>query len=92
MRPPATGPAAVKLFAKRQNHHYRANCFGKFFLPAGGLGWRHPRGIYVVRDQPYVPLGCETDRILRVLDQMEMHSVAQDGREIFLEGRQPFFS
>ena len=46
-----------------------------------------PQGIYVVRDNPFPPLGCETDRILWALDHMGMHDVARDGMTIWLENQ-----
>jgi len=48
-----------------------------------------PNGIFVVRDNPFPPLGCETDRILWALDHMGMHHVARDGMSIWLENQQP---
>ncbi|MBN1852048.1 MAG: hypothetical protein JW829_04960 [Pirellulales bacterium] len=48
-----------------------------------------PQGIYVVRDNPFPPLGCETDRILWALDHQGMHQVAADGISIWLENQQP---
>jgi len=47
-----------------------------------------PNGVYVVRDNPFPPLGCETDRILWALDHMGMHNVARDGMSIWLENQQ----
>jgi len=47
-----------------------------------------PNGVYVVRDNPFPPLGCETDRILWALDHMGMHDVARDGMSIWLENQQ----
>ena len=47
-----------------------------------------PNGVYVVRDNPFPPLGCETDRILWALDHMGMHPVARDGMSIWLENQQ----
>jgi len=49
---------------------------------------KDPQGIYVVRDNPFPPLGCETDRILWALDHMGMHQVARDGMSIWLENQQ----
>ena len=49
---------------------------------------KDPRGIYVVRDNPFPPLGCETDRILWALDHLGMHRVAADGMAIWLENQQ----
>jgi len=46
-----------------------------------------PRGVYVVRDNPFPPLGCETDRILWALDHLGMHQVAADGMSIWLENQ-----
>lgn len=46
-------------------------------------------GVYVVRDNPFPPLGCETDRILWALDHLGMHHVARDGMSIWLENQQP---
>ena len=34
------------------------------------VGPDDPNGMYIVRDNPFPPLGCETDRILWALDQM----------------------
>lgn len=48
-----------------------------------------PRGIYVVRNHPFPPLSCETERILLALDHMGMHDVARDGISIWLENQQP---
>lgn len=48
-----------------------------------------PDGVYVVRDNPFPPLGCETDRILWALDHLGMHEVARDGMSIWLENQQP---
>ena len=48
-----------------------------------------PNGVYVVRDNPFPPLGCETDRILWALDHLGMHQVACDGMSIWLENQQP---
>jgi hypothetical protein len=48
---------------------------------------KDPQGIYVVRDNPFPPLGCETDRILWALDHMGMHDVARDGMTIWLENQ-----
>jgi len=50
---------------------------------------KDPEGIYVVPDHPFIPLACETDRILEALDQMGMHDAAQDGFTIWLENQQP---
>jgi hypothetical protein len=50
---------------------------------------KDPEGIYVVPDHPFIPLACETDRILEALDQMGMHDVAEDGFTIWLENQQP---
>jgi hypothetical protein len=47
-----------------------------------------PDGVYVVRDNPFPPLGCETDRILWALDHMGMHDVARDGMSIWLVNQQ----
>lgn len=47
-----------------------------------------PSGIYIVRDNPFPPLGCETDRILWALDHMGMHQVARDGMSVWLELQQ----
>ncbi|HUT00808.1 MAG TPA: hypothetical protein VM031_00015 [Phycisphaerae bacterium] len=49
---------------------------------------KDPEGIYVVRDNPFPPLGCETDRILWALDHMGMHDVARDGLDVWLENQQ----
>ncbi|NQT53881.1 hypothetical protein HQ576_17630 [bacterium] len=49
---------------------------------------KDPRGVYVVRDNPFPPLGCETDRILWALDHLGMHQVAADGMSIWLENQQ----
>ena len=46
-----------------------------------------PQGVYVVRDNPFPPLGCETDRILWALDHLGMHQVAADGMSIWLENQ-----
>ncbi len=46
------------------------------------------QGMYVVRDHPFPPLGCETDRILWALDHLGMHDVARDGISVWLEGQQ----
>ena len=57
---------------------------------AGGckrVGPKDPQGVYVVRDNPFPPLGCETDRILWALDHMGMHEVARDGLSIWLENQ-----
>lgn len=48
---------------------------------------KDPQGIYVVRDNPFPPLGCETDRILWALDHMGMHQVARDGMTVWLENQ-----
>jgi len=48
-----------------------------------------PRGVYVVRDHPFPPLGCETDRVLWALDHLGMHQVAADGMSIWLEKQNP---
>jgi hypothetical protein len=48
-----------------------------------------PNGVYVVRDNPFPPLGCETDRILWALDHLGMHQVARDGMSIWLANPQP---
>jgi len=48
---------------------------------------KDPRGVYVVRDNPFPPLGCETDRILWALDHMGMHQVAADGMSIWLDNQ-----
>ena len=48
---------------------------------------KDPNGVYVVRDNPFPPLGCETDRILWALDHMGMHDVARDGMSIWLENQ-----
>jgi len=48
---------------------------------------KDPRGVYVVRDNPFPPLGCETDRILWALDHMGMHQVAADGMSVWLENQ-----
>ncbi|MGD0092394.1 MAG: hypothetical protein ABSE73_20965 [Planctomycetota bacterium] len=48
---------------------------------------KDPRGVYVVRDNPFPPLGCETDRILWALDHLGMHEVAADGMSIWLENQ-----
>ncbi len=48
-----------------------------------------PQGIYVVRNHPFPPLSCETERILLALDHMGMHDVARDGISIWLENQQP---
>jgi len=48
---------------------------------------KDPRGVYVVRDNPFPPLGCETDRILWALDHLGMHQVAADGMSIWLENQ-----
>jgi hypothetical protein len=48
---------------------------------------KDPRGIYVVRDNPFPPLGCETDRILWALDHLGMHQVAADGMAVWLENQ-----
>jgi len=53
------------------------------------VGPEDPNGVYVVRDNPFPPLGCETDRILWALDHMGMHEVARDGMSIWLENQQP---
>ena len=42
----------------------------------------------MVRDNPFPPLGCETDRILWALDHLGMHQVAADGMSVWLEGQQ----
>jgi len=49
---------------------------------------KDPQGMYVVRDNPFPPLGCETDRILWALDHMGMHDVARDGMTVWLESQQ----
>lgn len=46
-----------------------------------------PAGLYVVRDHPFPPLGCETDRILWALDHLGMHREAADGMSVWLEGQ-----
>ena len=51
------------------------------------VGPEDPQGIYVVRDNPFPPLGCETDRILWALDHMGMHQVARDGMTVWLENQ-----
>ncbi len=48
---------------------------------------KDPRGVYVVRDNPFPPLGCETDRILWALDHLGMHQVAADGISVWLENQ-----
>ena len=48
------------------------------------VGPDDPNGVYVVRDNPFPPLGCETDRILWALDHMGMHDAARDGMTIWL--------
>ena len=48
-----------------------------------------PDGVYVVPDNPFIPLACETDRIILALDQMGRHDVAQDGITVWLENQQP---
>ena len=48
-----------------------------------------PQGIYVVRNHPFPPLSCETERILLALDHIGMHDVARDGISIWLENQQP---
>jgi hypothetical protein len=48
---------------------------------------KDPRGVYVVRDNPFPPLGCETDRILWALDHLGMHQAAADGMSIWLENQ-----
>jgi hypothetical protein len=48
---------------------------------------KDPQGVYVVRDNPFPPLGCETDRILWALDHLGMHQVAADGMSIWLENQ-----
>ena len=53
------------------------------------VGADDPNGVYVVRDNPFPPLGCETDRILWALDHMGMHEVARDGMSVWLESQQP---
>jgi len=50
---------------------------------------KDPRGVYVVRDNPFPPLGCETDRVLWALDHLGMHQVAADGMSVWLENQQP---
>jgi hypothetical protein len=52
------------------------------------VGPEDPRGVYVVRDNPFPPLGCETDRVLLALDHLGMHQVAADGISIWLENQQ----
>ncbi len=47
-----------------------------------------PQGMYVVRDHPFPPLGCETDRVLWALDHLGMHQVAADGISVWLAGQQ----
>jgi len=49
---------------------------------------KDPQGVYVVRDNPFPPLGCETDRILWALDHLGMHQVAADGMSIWLDNQQ----
>jgi len=49
---------------------------------------KDPQGVYVVRDNPFPPLGCETDRILWALDHLGMHQVAADGMAVWLENQQ----
>jgi len=46
-----------------------------------------PNGMYIVRDNPFPPLGCETDRILLALDHLGAHQVARDGLSLWLEGQ-----
>jgi len=48
---------------------------------------KDPQGVYVVRDNPFPPLGCETDRILWALDHLGMHQVAADGMSVWLENQ-----
>jgi hypothetical protein len=48
---------------------------------------KDPRGVYVVRDNPFPPLGCETDRVLWALDHLGMHQVAADGMSVWLENQ-----
>jgi hypothetical protein len=52
------------------------------------VGVNDPHGLYVVRDNPFPPLGCETDRILWALDHLGMHQVAADGMSVWLAGQQ----
>lgn len=46
-----------------------------------------PQGLYVVRDHPFPPLGCESDRVLWALDHLGMHQVAADGMAVWLAGQ-----
>jgi hypothetical protein len=41
-----------------------------------------------VRDSPFPPLGCESDRIFWVLDHLGMHGVARDGLSLWLDSQQ----
>jgi len=46
------------------------------------------RGATIVGDHPFPPLGAETDRILWALDQMGMHTVAEEGMANWLDNQQ----
>ena len=50
---------------------------------------KDPRGMYVVPDHPFAPLGIETDRVLWALDHLGMHDVARDGLDVWFENQQP---
>ena len=49
---------------------------------------KDPRGMYVVTCNPFVPLGCESDRIFWALDQQGMHRASRDGITAWLENQQ----
>jgi hypothetical protein len=46
-----------------------------------------PSGVHVVRNHPFCPLGCESDRILWALDLMGMSDIARDGLSFWLESQ-----
>ena len=48
---------------------------------------KDPRGMVVVPDHPFAPLGIETDRILWALDHLGMHEAARDGISVWLENQ-----
>ena len=49
---------------------------------------KDPRGLYVVTDNPFVPLGCESDRVIWGLDHQGMHQVTRDGISVWLDNQQ----
>jgi len=47
----------------------------------------NPSGVHVVRNHPFCPLGCESDRILWALDLVGMSDIARDGLSFWLESQ-----